>query len=107
MLQGTWNFKEAPNPVLIPGRTAIAGANTATPLLSSSTPCQGVLVSADPGAGQIISVGNSTVAAGTGAWKGVILFPGNQPLYIPTDDVSKVYFNSDNAGAFACFTYFV
>lgn len=107
MLQGTWNAQIAPNPVIVPGRKAITGAGTATPLSATSIMCRGVMVCADPGAGQMISVGDSTVAAGTGSWKGVILFPGNPPLFVPTDDVSKVYFNSDSAGAVACFTYFV
>ena len=107
MFQGTWGFTASINPILIPGRKAIAGAGTATQLVTSSIPCNGLMVCADPGAGQVIAIGDSTVAAGTGAWKGVLLFPGNPPLIVPTDDVSKVYFNSDNAGAVACFTYFV
>lgn len=105
--QNVQGVKVENNPILVSGRKAITGASTATPLATSSIPCKGLFVSPDLTAGQPISIGDSNVAAGSGLWRGVILVPGNNPIFVPTDDVSKVYFNSDSASAVACFTYFV
>ena len=64
-----------------------------------------MFVSADPVAGQILALGDSSVGAGSGAWSGVLVFPGNPPVFVPTDDLAKIYFNSDSASAVACYTY--
>lgn len=106
MFQQTQGVRISPNTIIATGRTAITGANTATPLANSSTPCLGVWISGDIGAGQPISVGDSNVAAGTGSWRGVIVIPGNDPVFIPCDNLNRVYFNSTSGAAVACFTYF-
>jgi hypothetical protein len=106
MFQMTQGVKVSPNTVILSGRRAITGANTATPLSSSSTPCLGVWVSGDIAAGQPMSVGDANVAAGAGSWRGVIVVPGNDPVFLPCDDLNRVYFNSESASAVACFTYF-
>ena len=92
--------------MILSGRTAITGAGVATPLSSSSVACVGVWVSGDIAAGQPMSVGDSNVAAGSGVWRGVIVIPGNDPVFIPCDDLNRVYFNSESAAAVACYTYF-
>lgn len=106
MFQQVQGVKVSPNTIIVSGRKAISGANTATPLASTPTPCLGVWVSGDISAGQPMSVGDSNVAAGDGSWRGVIVIPGNDPVYLPCDDLSRVYFNSTSSGAVACFTYF-
>lgn len=106
MFQQTQGVHISPYTRILTGRTAITGAGTATPLAASSTPCIGVWVSGDIAAGQPMSVGDSNVNAGAGVWRGVIVIPGNDPVFIPCDDLNKVYFNSESASAVACFTYF-
>lgn len=106
MFQQTQGVKISSNTIILSGRKAITGAGTATALASSSTPCLGVWVSGDIAAGQPMSVGDSNVAAGAGSWRGVIVIPGNDPVFIPCDDLNRVYFNSESAAAVACFTYF-
>lgn len=106
MFQQTQGVRITPNTIIVSGRKAITGATTATPLSSGSTPCLGVWVSGDIAAGQPMSVGDSLVGAGSGSWRGVIVIPGNDPVFIPCDDLNKVYFNSESSAAVACFTYF-
>lgn len=106
MFQQTQGVKVSPNTVILTGRKAITGAGTATPLAAQSTPCVGVWISGDIAAGQPMSVGDSNVGAGAGSWRGVIVIPGNDPVFIPCDDLNRVYFNSESASAVACFTYF-
>ena len=106
MFQMTQGVKTSPNTMILSGRQAIMGANTATPLSNTSVPCLGVWVSGDISAGQPMTVGDSNVAAGSGNWRGVIVSPGNDPVFIPCDDLNRVYFNATDPGAVACFTYF-
>jgi hypothetical protein len=106
MFQQTQGVRVSPNTPILSGRKAISGANTATPLSSTSVACLGVWISGDISAGQPMTVGDSNVAAGAGNWRGVIVIPGNDPVFIPCDDLNRVYFNSESAGAVACFTYF-
>lgn len=106
MFQMTQGVKISPNTAILTGRKAIAGAGTATALSPTSVPCLGVWISGDIAAGQPMSVGDSNVSAGAGNWRGVIVIPGNDPVFIPCDDLNRVYFNSESASAVACFTYF-
>lgn len=106
MFQMTQGVRVSPNTLILSGRKAIAGAGTATPLSLTSVPCLGVWISGDIAAGQPIAVGDANVAAGAGSWRGVIVIPGNDPVFLPCDNLNRVYFTSESAGAVACYTYF-
>lgn len=88
------------------GRKTVSGINTPTQLTSTDTPCNCIYISADHTIGQPVVVGDSSVNSGAGNWRGVVLFPGNDPILLYVDNLRDVWIASDSASATVCFTYF-
>ena len=88
------------------GRRAVTLAGTAEQLVSTSTSCYRVDISADLGNVTPIVTGGSNVVAANGSQVGVVLTPGNPPLTLLVDDVSKVYIDAQTDGDAACFVYY-
>lgn len=92
---------------IVSDRKAVAVPGTAEKLVANSTHCFMVIVSADMGNTNPVVIGNSAVVAAEGSQKGIILIPGNPPIPILIDDVSKIYVDAITAGDAVCFTYFL
>jgi len=78
-----------PAAAIVSGTVAMTGSPVQ--LTATSTACREVWVSADLGAANPIAVGSSNANATDGAWKGLILVPGNSPVSIKINDLSKLY----------------
>lgn len=105
-LQNVQGFKEEPHSVINTGRQAVSADHTPTQLVAADTPCKGAYISADPDGGQQIAIGDANTASGSGSWRGVIVYPGHPGIFLPVDNLNKVYF-SGATGAVACFTYYI
>ena len=92
---------------IVSGRKAVTVAGTAEKLLASETFCYRIDISADLGNSNPVVIGGSAVVAASGSQKGVVLIPGNDPITILTNDVSKVWVDAQTSGDGACFTYYV
>lgn len=91
---------------IVSGRKAVTAAGTAEKLVATATYCYRVDLSADLGNTNPVVVGGSDVVAASGSQKGVVLIPGNDPITILIDDVSKIYVDSQTNSDAVCFTYF-
>ena len=92
---------------IVSGRRAVTVPGTAEKLVAVSTHCFRVDISADVDNANAIVVGGSEIVAVAGSQAGVVLFPGNNPLVMLVDDISKIYVDAINAGDSACYTYYV
>lgn len=99
------------SPVSVPtavtnGTKTITTAGTPEKLVAVATTCKYVIVNADLGASVVACVGGSDVTAANGSQKGVILIPGNEPVRIDIDDVSKLWGDVQTNGGKIAFSYF-
>ena len=92
---------------IIVGRKAVAANGTAEKIIAAVTFCYRVDLSADLGNANPIVIGGVGVVAASGSMQGIVLTPGNPPITILTDDVSKIYVDSQNNGDAVCFVYYV
>ena len=92
---------------LISGRKAVTPAGTAQKIVAVATGCYRVDLCADPGNTNPVAIGGSAVVALEGSVKGIMLIPGNPPITILTNDVSKIWVDSQTSGDSVCFTYYV
>ena len=92
---------------IISGRKVVAAAGTAEKLVAAVAHCFRVDISADVNNAKSIVIGSSNVVALASSQAGVILFPGNNPLTILVDDVSKIFLDAEQAGDAACFVYYI
>ena len=92
---------------IVSGRKAVAAHGTAEQLVATATHCFKIDLSADLGNTNPVVLGGSQVVAAAGSQKGIVLIPGNAPLTIIVDDVSKIYVDSQIDGDAVCFTYYV
>ena len=90
---------------IVSGRKAVASKGTAEKVIASSTPCRGVLISADTGNQGEVVIGGSNVVAVAGSQVGTVLFAGNPAIKIMIDDLSDLWIDSQFDGDAVAFTY--
>lgn len=100
------------NPIIIPstatgvvsGTKTVTTAGTAVQITATPTTIKGVWVNADLLAGIVVTVGDSGVVGNVTGMKGVILTPGNQPIFLAITDLSLLWVDSvSNGGKLAYF----
>lgn len=100
------------NPVVIGGSTIVSGtatvtiAGTAVRLSITSVPIKGIWVNADLLAGVPVTVGDSAVVGNASGMKGIILPPGNPPIFLQVNDLNKIYVDAQSNGGKIAFLYF-
>lgn len=85
----------------------VTTAGTAVQLTATATPCRKVWLNADLGNTNPVVVGDSTVVAANGSQRGIVLIPGNPPVSIEIDDLSKLYVDAQTSGDEVCGVYLV
>lgn len=80
------------------GTKTVTTAGTAVQISAASVPCKGVIVNADIVVGIVCAVGASTVVANVSGQRGVILIPGNDPVFIPVSNLNLLYVDSQTNG---------
>jgi len=101
------------NPVTPPrlGTAIISGtktgttAGTAVQITATPTTIKGVYVNADLLAGIVVTVGDSSVVGNASGMKGIILTPGNPPIFLPITDLSLLWVDSQSNGGKLAYTY--
>lgn len=86
------------------GNKAVATAGTAEALVSASTPCAWVVITAAPANTGNITVGDSNVVAAADAEAGVTLAAGDS-LTLPVLDLSIVFIDATVSGDEVGFLY--
>lgn len=88
------------------GRTVVTTSGSSVQLTTASTTCFRVDVVADLGNTDAIVIGGSTVVAALGSQVGTAILPGNTPVSILIDDLSKLYIDAIVSGEALCFNYY-
>lgn len=80
------------------GTTTVTTAGTAVQITATPTTIKGVWLNADILAGIIVTVGDSAVVGNVTGMKGVVLTPGNQPIFLAITDLSTLWVDSQSNG---------
>lgn len=91
---------------IVSGTTTVTTAGTPVRVTSVSTPIKGVWVCADLLAGSPVTVGDSSVVGNSSGMKGVILTPGNPPIFLMISNLNLLYVDSVNDGGKLAYLYF-
>lgn len=83
---------------IVTGTKTVPNAGTAVQVIAASTPIKGVWVCADVLAGFIVTVGDSGVVGNASGMKGIILTPGNPPIFLPISNLNLLYVDSQSNG---------
>ena len=92
---------------VVSNRKVVASPGTAEAFTAVSTPCYRVDVCADMGNTEgPMAVGDSAVVAANGSQKGILLIPGNAPVTLYIDNLTKLYADSQASGDAICYNYY-
>lgn len=92
---------------IVTGTVTVTTAGTAVQITAASTPCKGVWVSGDTVAGVLLSVGDSGVVANVSGQKGIIVIPGNNPVFIPVNNLNLLWVDAATNGGKLAYAYLV
>jgi len=84
----------------------VTTAGTRVQITSADTPCFKVQVCADLGNTNPVVVGDASVVAASGSMRGTVLVPGNDPVFIPVNNLNKLWVDSQTSGDKICGSYF-
>ena len=90
---------------IVTGTKTVTTAGTAVRITATATPMQGIWVCADLLAGTIVTVGDSAVVGNASGMKGIILTPGNPPIFLALNDLSLIYVDAQNNGGKLSYAY--
>ena len=89
---------------IVTGTKTVTAAGTCEQVTATSTPIGGVWVAADLGSGPL-TVGDSATKATAGSMQGIVLIPGNPSIFVPIDNLNKLYVDSQTNGHKLCYAY--
>ena len=96
-----------PLTAVVSGRKVVASPGTAEAFAAVSTPCYRVDVCADMGNIEgPMAVGDSTVVAVNSSQNGILIVPGNAPVTIYIDNLTKLYADCQASGDAVCYNYY-
>ena len=90
---------------VVSGTVTVTTTGTTVQLTSTPTPIKGVWLSADLIAGGVMTVGDSGGVGSVSGMKGIILSPGNAPIYLPIYDLSFLWVDSNINGGKLSYAY--
>lgn len=90
---------------IVSGTKTVTTAGTAVRITATPTTIKGVWVNADILAGSIVVVGDSSVVGNVSGMKGLILTPGNPPIFLQITDLSLIWVDSQNNGGKLAYAY--
>lgn len=89
---------------IVSGTKTVTTAGTAVQITATPTTIKGVWVCADLLAGTVVTVGDSSVVGNASGMRGVILTPGNPPIFLAINDLSILWVDAvSNGGKLAYF----
>ena len=90
---------------IVTGTKTVTTAGTAVRITAVSTPCKLVIISGDTVAGILCAVGDASVVANVSGQKGIVIIPGNDPVFIPINDLSLLYVDAASNGGKIAYAY--
>ena len=101
------------SPVSVGGGTpttatvTVTTAGTPVQVSASSVPVNGVWVNADLIAGIVVTVGDANVEGALTGMRGVVLTPGNPPIFLQVSNLNLLWVDAQNNGGKLALLYFV
>lgn len=89
----------------VSGTKTVSVAGTAVQITATPTPCKGVWLSGDTVAGILLAVGDSAVKANASGQRGIIIIPGNDPVFLQVNDLSLLWVDAATSGGKLCYLY--
>lgn len=90
---------------IVSGTKTVASAGTAVQITAASTPCKGVWLSGDTVAGVLLAVGDSGVVANVTGQKGIIIIPGNDPIFLAVSNLNLLWVDAATSGGKLAYAY--
>lgn len=82
----------------VSGTKTVTTAGTAVQITAIATPIKGVWLNADLLAGAVVTVGDSAVVGNASGMRGVVLTPGNPPIFMQVTDLSSLWVDAQSNG---------
>lgn len=102
---GNQVIPNSPGTGVVSGTKTVATAGTAVQVTATPTTIKGVWVNADLIAGIVVTVGDSSVVGNVSGMKGLVLTPGNPPVFLTITDLSLLYVDSQLNGGKLAYLY--
>lgn len=90
---------------IVTGTKTVTTAGTAVQVTATPTTIKGVWVNADLLAGTVVTVGDSAVVGNASGMKGLILTPGNPPIFLQITDLSLLWVDAQANGGRLAYCY--
>lgn len=90
---------------LVTGTKTVTTAGTPVQVNAASTPIKGVWVNADLLAGTVVTVGDSSVVGNASGMRGLILTPGNPPIFLQITNLNLLWVDAQANGGKLAYTY--
>ena len=90
---------------IVTGTKTVTTAGTAVQVSAASVPIKGVWVNADLLAGTVVTVGDSGVVGNASGMKGLILTPGNPPIFLQITDLNLLWVDAQANGGKLAYSY--
>lgn len=90
---------------IVSGTKTVTTAGTAVQVSAASVPIKGVWVCADILVGTIVTVGDSAVVGNVAGMKGLILTPGNAPIFLAISDLNLLWVDAQTNGGRLAYAY--
>ena len=90
---------------IVSGTVTVTTTGTTVQISSSLLTIRGIWLSGDTFSGAIMTVGDSAVVGWASGMKGVVIVPGNQPVFLPMTELSRLWVDSDTNGGKLSYAY--
>lgn len=90
---------------IVSGTVTVTTTGTTVQITATSTPIKGVWLSGDIFSGAVMVVGDSAVVGGASGMQGIVITPGNPPIFLQINDLSRLWVDSNTAGGKLCYAY--
>lgn len=90
---------------VVSGTTTVTTAGTAVRITSTPTTIKGIWLNADLIVGIAVTVGDSSVVGNAAGMRGVVLIPGNQPIFLAINDLSLLWVDAQANGGRLSYLY--
>ena len=90
---------------IVSGTVTVTTTGTTVQISSTLTTIKGIWLSGDILSGAVMTVGDSVVVGWVSGMKGIVIVPGNQPLFLQITELSRLWVDSNINGGKLAYAY--
>lgn len=91
---------------IVSGTVTVTTTGTTVQISSTPLTIRGIFLSGDIFSGAVMTVGDSGSVGGASGMKGIVITPGNPPVFLPITELSRLWVDSNTAGGKLAYAYF-